>query len=53
MRLNECLPTREPLATDGLIGPKTLSRVKEFRYAAGLPLNGGLDAVVDTALFAP
>lgn len=50
-RLNDCLPTLEPLVADGSLGPKTASAIKAFRYAAGLPLYGGFDPIVDSALF--
>jgi hypothetical protein len=50
-RLNECLPARPPLTADGNIGPKTLDAIRAFRAAAGIPLDGGFDAIVDEALF--
>ncbi|MCA9126618.1 MAG: peptidoglycan-binding protein [Planctomycetales bacterium] len=40
-RLNSNLPfALPPLDTDGIFGPKTLARVKEFQLAAGLSVDG-------------
>jgi peptidoglycan hydrolase-like protein with peptidoglycan-binding domain len=50
-RLNECLPSREPLEEDGSVGSKTASAIKAFRSAAGLSLQGAFDAPLDMALF--
>lgn len=50
-RLNECLPSREPLDEDGAVGGKTAAAIKAFRLAAGLSLQGAFDGPLDTALF--